>query len=138
MNYYFKLVQNTWALVNIFFLNIFFMVFSIISVTTDTILATTSNHPQKIGSHSTNKIIGPAEKSTVGKQNHRFFLRLANFCLFSLLWIYKNILTYSQVKKPSKSLLAVLARVIQCMLSSHLSAVICNVFKIGHYIRPFF
>jgi hypothetical protein len=65
------------------------MFFSIISVTTDTILAATSNHPQKIGSHGTvnrvKKIIGPAEKSTVGKQNHRFFLRLANFCLFSLL-----------------------------------------------------
>jgi hypothetical protein len=35
----------------------------------------------------------------------------------------------SQVKKPSKSLLAVLSRiVIQCMLSSHSSAVITNVY----------
>jgi nitrate reductase NapE component len=35
----------------IFFLNIFFMVFSIISVTTDAILAAACNHPEKIGSH---------------------------------------------------------------------------------------
>jgi hypothetical protein len=35
----------------IFFLNIFFMVFSIISVTTDAILAAARNHPEKIGSH---------------------------------------------------------------------------------------
>jgi hypothetical protein len=35
----------------IFFLNIFFMVFSIISVTTDAILAAAHNHPEKIGSH---------------------------------------------------------------------------------------
>ena len=35
----------------IFFLNIFFMVFSIISVTTDAILAASHNHPEKIGSH---------------------------------------------------------------------------------------
>ena len=34
-----------------FFLNIFFMVFSVISVTTDAILAAASNHPEKIGSH---------------------------------------------------------------------------------------
>ena len=34
------------------FLNIFFMVFSIISVTTDAILAAARNHPDKIGSHS--------------------------------------------------------------------------------------
>jgi hypothetical protein len=36
----------------IFFWNIFFMVFSIISVTTDAILAAARNHPEKIGSHS--------------------------------------------------------------------------------------
>jgi hypothetical protein len=35
----------------IFFLNIFFMVFSIISVTTDAILAAARNHPEKIRSH---------------------------------------------------------------------------------------
>jgi hypothetical protein len=35
----------------IFFLNIFFMVFSIISVTTDAISAAARNHPEKIGSH---------------------------------------------------------------------------------------
>ena len=35
----------------IIFLSIFFMVFSIISVTTDTILAAARNHPEKIGSH---------------------------------------------------------------------------------------
>ena len=35
----------------IFFLNIFFMVFSIISVTTGTILAVVHSHPEKIGSH---------------------------------------------------------------------------------------
>ena len=34
-----------------FFLNIFFMVFSIISVTTDAILGAARNHPEKIGSH---------------------------------------------------------------------------------------
>ena len=36
----------------IFFVNIFFMVLSIISVTTDAILAAARNHPEKIGSHS--------------------------------------------------------------------------------------
>jgi hypothetical protein len=36
----------------IFFLNIFFMVFSIISVTTDTIFAAARNHMEKIGLHS--------------------------------------------------------------------------------------
>jgi hypothetical protein len=35
----------------IFFLNIFFMFFSIIGVTTDAILAAARNHPEKIGSH---------------------------------------------------------------------------------------
>jgi hypothetical protein len=35
----------------IIFLNIFFMVFSIISVTTDIILVAARNHPEKIGSH---------------------------------------------------------------------------------------
>ena len=35
----------------IIFLNIFFMVFSIISVTTDAILAAACNHQEKIGSH---------------------------------------------------------------------------------------
>ena len=35
----------------IFFLNFFFMVFSIISVTTDAILAAARNHLEKIGSH---------------------------------------------------------------------------------------
>jgi hypothetical protein len=35
----------------IFFLNIFFMIFSIISVTTDAILAAARNHLEKIGSH---------------------------------------------------------------------------------------
>ena len=35
----------------IFFLNIFFMVFSIISVTTGAILAAACNHPEKIGLH---------------------------------------------------------------------------------------
>ena len=34
-----------------FFLNIFFTFFSIISVTTDAILAAARNHPEKIGSH---------------------------------------------------------------------------------------
>jgi hypothetical protein len=34
-----------------FFLNIFFIVFSTISVKTDAILAADSNHPEKIGSH---------------------------------------------------------------------------------------
>jgi hypothetical protein len=32
-------------------LNFFFMVFSIISVTADVILAVARNHPEKIGSH---------------------------------------------------------------------------------------
>ena len=35
----------------IFFLNIFFLVFSIISVTTYAILAAARNHPEKIGLH---------------------------------------------------------------------------------------
>ena len=35
----------------IFFLNIFFTVFSIISVTTDAILAAARNHPEKTESH---------------------------------------------------------------------------------------
>jgi hypothetical protein len=35
----------------IYFFNIFFMVFSIISVTTDAILAAARNHPEKIGSY---------------------------------------------------------------------------------------
>ena len=34
-----------------FFLKYFFMVFSIISVTTDAIFAAARNHPEEIGSH---------------------------------------------------------------------------------------
>jgi hypothetical protein len=59
-------------------------------------------------------------------QNTCYFL----FIFFTLnLQEHSYILTYSQIKKPSKSLLAVLSRVvIQCMLSSHSSAVITNVY----------
>jgi hypothetical protein len=78
----------------IFFLNIFFMFFSIISVTTDAILASARNHPEKIGSHgqsrnlvprvcaySGNEIVNRVEKiigrqkkiGSVGNRNHRNF-----------------------------------------------------------------
>jgi hypothetical protein len=43
----------------IFFLNIFFMFFSIISVTTDAILASARNHPEKIGSHGQSRNLVP-------------------------------------------------------------------------------
>jgi hypothetical protein len=53
-----------------FFLNIFFMFFSIISVTTDAILAVARNHPERIGSHGQSrwKKIGSAEKNRVGRE----------------------------------------------------------------------
>ena len=46
------------------------MVFSIISVTTDAILPAARNHPEKIGQHGhrVEKIIGSAEKNTVGRE----------------------------------------------------------------------
>ena len=51
------------------------MVFSIISVTIDAILAAARNHPEKIGSHgqkSVEKIIGSAEKNRVGREPQVF------------------------------------------------------------------
>ena len=47
------------------------MFFSIISVTTDAILAAARNHPEKIGSHGQNrfeKIIESAEKNRVDRE----------------------------------------------------------------------
>jgi hypothetical protein len=52
------------------------MVFSIISVTIDAILAAARNHQEKIGSHgqkSVEKIIGSAEKNRVGREPQVFF-----------------------------------------------------------------
>ena len=43
-----------------FFLNTFFMVFSVISVTTDAILPAARNHPEKI--------IGSSEKNRAGRE----------------------------------------------------------------------
>jgi hypothetical protein len=43
-----------------FFFNIFFVVFSVISMTTDAILAAARNHPEKI--------IGSSEKNRAGRE----------------------------------------------------------------------
>ena len=48
------------------------MDFSIISVTTDVILAAACNHPEKIGSHS-QSLGGQKKIGSIGNRNHRYF-----------------------------------------------------------------
>jgi hypothetical protein len=79
------------------------MVFSIISVTTDAILAAARNHPEKIGSHGQsnwkNNRVGRKKIGSVGNRNYGYFLGLKMvhiLCRYiAIVWVSVCVFAYT-------------------------------------------